>query len=513
MKKWLARLRSFRSSLIAAGILSAISVLIIDQAYRFHVKNSFMAIITANKNAIDLEDYFQALLATERFGEEYPSFQSTAFYARDKRVSGSSEWPEFLSLDSSEHLLVKGNLLQGYTAYFRFQNKDYVLAQRFYHENAALYLAAIFILCIFASVLFLFLTRRFDLDGAQKIRNDFAVSLGAKAIHFVKTHIHYANEVYKWLRELHQDGIEPNIDSALSGFEKSQIEMEGIRSILRIASFTKVQGYLNVEENIAALIDCYRNEKIVVQTYYGHQSLLHVDRDIFIATVGNLIKNACEYSFGLVWIKTEEHGDTFIISVSNTGEFLKVSKLRKIVGDGRSFEGSTGLGLSICQVWMEKIGGNLTIHSSMASNTFELAFPNKPAKRIKVEAKVEPKEHFSGQHQRIALIEDLPSFQEKLKNQFADLGISLECFSDADSFFAFFEEKHSTIDAVVCDRHLLGFDSVRDRFPDACRYYGFTGKLILYTHDLSPAENKGANHQFDLVIQKDAKVDWREIIA
>ena len=163
----------------------------------------------------------------------------------------------------------------------------------------------------------------------------------------MKTHLHYANELYKWTEELSQEES-PEFKEVKEGFKNSQIEMEN-SLILRLGNYKGSQNLLDVGQTCDLLFDSYKSQQTYIKKYYEHKSPLQVDRDIFIATAGNLIKNACEYSDGLIWIKTQESKHDFSLQISNTGRTLSPSDIKKILNEGGSLQGQSGLGLSIAK--------------------------------------------------------------------------------------------------------------------------------------------------------------------
>ena len=505
----------YRSTMIISIVLFICGLFILDNYYRSVLKNSFYAVLTANKEIIENENYFALLVSFKRFKSFYPELESFSFYVRGQRKSGNSSWPLYLDENNQYSPETAHLKLVGFFKYkldYIFLDQDYLISIAYVDNKIYYNILGILFLSLILPFSLAILCRKWDLDNTQKIRNEYAVSLAAKAIHFVKTHIYFANELYKWTLEISKEREnDPNFSKVISGFQNSQIEMEGIKSILRINSFIKASENIDVEKMLDLLLRCYKDNKVFIKKYFEHKNTLNIDRDVFIATVGNVLKNACEYSSGLVWIKTQENKNSFTILISNTGRYLNQSDVKKILRRGQSLEGSTGLGLTICQVWMDKIGGKLRIQSHKGANTFELIFPN--ILKTLVKKNKEKKSSIDKWHKnRVVIIEDIPSFKNKLCSEIEVLGFKAESYSDIDAFFNELENSFDSIDTIIVDRHLRGFDAVRDRFVDACRHYGYKGKVFLYTGDMSPAINRNAVNHFDLVLQKDEKVEWKKIL-
>lgn len=518
MSSFIKRALNYRSTMLLSAALFMFGVGILDQYYRQIMRNNLAAALIANDEAIVGENYSRFLLNFDRFSAAIPAHLSHALYVRGQRRSGDSHWPLYLqdtttSPTNSTQINLIG--LFRYRLTYTFYNQDYLFFLDYQERNLFEKLLFLLMACIFLPVTITMIARKLDLDNTLRIRNDFAVSLAAKAIHFVKTHVYYANELFKWTSELVKTEDSHQLKQILEGFQSSQIEMEGIKSILRLPAFKKSLEYIDVSSMLDQLLKCYGTDKVVVKKYYEHINKLNIDRDIFVATAGNILKNACEYSSGLVWIKTLEERGHFHILISNTGRYLDRKSVKQILLQGQSLEGSSGLGLSICQVWMDKIGGKLTVQSHKGANTFELVFPNNNRKEDFQDEKIRTediKDSFSAEG-NIIIIEDIPSFRDQLCYEIKKLGFSVDAFSDMDSFFDYFEQEYSKVSVVVVDRHLRGFDAVRDRFADACRHYGYQGRIVLYTGDMSPSINKEADYQFDLVLHKDEQIDWKSILS
>ena len=506
---------NFWSTISIAITLFFAALVGLDIHYR-SVATTHMTSLRANLHRTNwVYNYFEIYSTFQTHALTDPGIRSSAFYVRDQRKAGSSEWPRFEPL----HISAPGSSthLSGFFTYrsdFVFDDADFRLSFRYQDPGIWWTILLLFLTCLLLSMLMAWLASLFDLDRQRQVKTDFAVAMTGRAVHFVKTHIHYANELYKWLVELSKNQSNPDLSEILDGFRRSQIEMEGIRSIMRLGTYSKPASPIDVKGITNLLVDAYQRPNVEIRTYFHHSSLVPIDRDVFIATAGNLIKNACDYSQGLVWIKTEEDSQYLRIIISNTGRHLKRRDIASIMKGEHSIEGESGLGLSICQVWTRKIDGRMLVDSHRGANTFQLMLPLADASPEIKERDTDPCNHTRAQQdgRSIVVLEDIPSFRRAIASEIRKSGLAVEEFSSAASFFDYFERHWPDVLLIIVDRHLSGFDAVRDRFVDACRHFDYQGPIILYTGDLSPSHNKNAQNSFSEILFKGPSIDWQKVI-
>lgn len=503
-----------KSLMTLAGSLWFAGLVASDYHHRNYLHRMIDGLIASHQNLVDQGNYYPLSIKLERLSLIDRGFQGLAMYVTGERKLGPSSFPNQIDLNLIP-APQKGSIgyegLFHYRILYAFANQDYALMMD-WRPPMAWPLAGVWSLVVLlALIVSIILRQRRDIDGLGRIRNEYAVLTASRVIHFIKTYSHFAGEVYKWLQEVGTEQPLPDgAQASMAGFALSQIEMEGVRSILRLGNYKGALGSTDITATVNLLVECYRKDELEVRYSFGHHSSLAIDRDVFIATVGNLIKNACDYSDGLMWVKTTEDNSTICVIVSNTGKRLTGLERKNILSDGYSIEGQSGLGLGICQVWLARVGGSLELESTHGATTFIAKFPmatqaKKP--RVRKPGRV-PKTGLS----HIALVEDLPSFRKVLEQEWQLNGWTVKSFSDPHRFLDELDQDIESFKVIVIDRHLKGFDAVRERFCDACRHSGFKGGIVLYTGDLSPAENRHATHLFNKVVHKGDEVDWQKVL-
>ncbi len=91
----------------------------------------------------------------------------------------------------------------------------------------------------------------------------------------------------------------------------------------------------------------------------------------------NLITNQMKYSLSKISIKAYETNDSLVINFYNDGNPINESlKERLFTPFAKGYNGSSGLGLSICKTIMEQLHGSIKFHEEKDGWLFTLTFPN-----------------------------------------------------------------------------------------------------------------------------------------
>jgi hypothetical protein len=454
-----------------------------------------------------------------------PFVKSIGIYVSGERRTGSGELPEHIVLSEKAIPDLVQISMQGfftYDAYYLFSHTHHVLYGKFAEPDRIFVLGFLFLVSILGFICIYWVSTLLDVDRIQVQALKHAFSLSGRTLHGLKTHFIHANHLH---RIVTGSAFPLNAEQKLivRDFELSRVEMDGHMSIMRLDSFKGCRETIDLAANLHHLVQIYRRSNIVWDIQCNHSSLLPVDRDIFTATVGNLIKNAFDFSDKRVWVTTDEKNNSIQITISNTGKRIPKDKLNRILKLGHAEGSGTGLGLHICREWLGKLGGSLVLESNSGATVAEVSIPL--SKGLGDDQEVVPtnldqgfKEGVRPTHEemlpglRIAIIDDLESLRITLSTHLKALGVVCETFDSIKSFLDRIEKDVSAFQVVIVDRILRGENAVQDRFPDTCRYLGFTGTLILYSCDSSSFQNPNANHGFDWVIPKDEKVDWNKVL-
>ncbi len=126
-------------------------------------------------------------------------------------------------------------------------------------------------------------------------------------------------------------------------------------------------------------------KRLSIKVEIEHDSV-HADPEIVAVLIRNLVSNAVKYTpvDGNITIRTERKADRVIISIENSGIAIDEKQIERILARdysskvGTSGEKGLGLGLTLCQQLLEKIGGTLEIERpSKNSTVFKLIFKGK----------------------------------------------------------------------------------------------------------------------------------------
>jgi len=501
-----------------------------DYSNRTRIQDILLSSIYSSNVLVQSNNYQLLAINLQSLKDFNPFVESLAIYVSGKRRTGSGESPKEIVL--TEHLApdsVKISLSGFFTykAYYVFKATENLLYGSFLEPNrfAVLILMYLMIMLVFAIIYWI--NAFLDLDRIQAQALKYALSLSGRTLHGLKTHIIHANELYQILTE-GRFSLTGEQKVIISDYDLSRIEMDGHMSIIRLENFKESRETLDIEEQLSRLVQIYRRPGIDLEIRCNHQTALRLDRDIFIATAGNVIKNAFDYANRRVWITTEAFADSIRITVANTGKKISKEQLYQLSKGSFNEVHGSGLGLHICRAWLAKLGGTLEMDSNAGATVVEMVFPlAKPSTPLSIQATSNPQAHHNTHAPEpkesnlcsnaraklsVAIIDDVASFRITLANKLKTFGAHCETFDSLSNFLDQVEKDPSIFSAVIVDRHLRGENAVRDRFPDSCKYLGFKGLVILYSCDPSDPENKNAKHGFDLLLPKDGDIDWEWVM-
>ncbi|QBE63124.1 sensor histidine kinase [Pseudoduganella lutea] len=153
--------------------------------------------------------------------------------------------------------------------------------------------------------------------------------------------------------------------------------------LLRLARSPERLEWSRIEAQALALEEVSQNQGLVagrpVQLRYGggEDFVLHGVRELVLAAIGNLVRNACQYTErGYVEVRLEGRS----VIVEDTGPGLPPAaraRLRNepIPADARGSSG-TGLGLGLVQRICAHLGATLVLREVAAGSCIEIRFPD-----------------------------------------------------------------------------------------------------------------------------------------
>lgn len=139
----------------------------------------------------------------------------------------------------------------------------------------------------------------------------------------------------------------------------------------------------NVNDAILELINTHQNQtkqkNILIQFTSTVQDLEFIsDKDAIIRVLDNLLSNALKFSFPdkSIFVSLKVEKDEVIISIKDEGQGISEEdqqkmfrKFQKLSAKPTGGENSTGLGLSIIKVLIEKLKGKITFESQVGLGT------------------------------------------------------------------------------------------------------------------------------------------------
>jgi len=142
-----------------------------------------------------------------------------------------------------------------------------------------------------------------------------------------------------------------------------------------------------IEQPVSILLNSAREKKIIVANQVPPGLIIHSDRNILYTILRNLISNAIKFTRanGRVQINAQLRDHGVIVSVSDNGVGIDSENISRlfVMQNGFTTKGTlgeqgTGLGLMLCQEFVEKLNGKIWVESEEGKgSTFSFFLPEK----------------------------------------------------------------------------------------------------------------------------------------
>ncbi len=142
---------------------------------------------------------------------------------------------------------------------------------------------------------------------------------------------------------------------------------------------------LIIDENLHMLHAYIEKKGLTVTSKVDSNAIVHADKNMLDTVVRNLITNAVKFTprGGKITIKSQDKKDFLAISVTDTGIGIEKEDLPKLfhletfhTTPGTEEESGTGLGLIICNEFVKKHGGEISVDSKPGKgSTFTFTLP------------------------------------------------------------------------------------------------------------------------------------------
>lgn len=179
------------------------------------------------------------------------------------------------------------------------------------------------------------------------------------------------------------------LDNIVTGTDRMSNLIQGLIALVKIEGTDNeiIKSEISIgkviEESLE-MLDLMIEEKSLTIETNDRAEAIWSDLDCFRQVLGIVLDNAIKYSNnrGIIRIDVTSEKKWLCLSVFNTGDGIVKEDLEKIFnrfyrGEGaRTADGSYGLGLSIAQTVMRRLGGSITAESIAGQSvTFKLRFP------------------------------------------------------------------------------------------------------------------------------------------
>ena len=508
----------------------------LDHHYKSRAKDVIFTMVNSSSEAIKFNDFMHFSKTLKNVMSKEPYIKAVQIFDKEFRmlihfgqeIDSANEYHKF---DNRRTQLIHRGPLE-YAIKYMFVNDSDLIMLAFLEDDDRYFTLSIMVAIIFTLFGFIyFLCWRLDIDNLNSQAAKHALDLMSCGFHEMKQTVELLRILQMQLASnevIFRNQMYTKVFS--KDFKKNMIAVDSMMSILKLTNKNK-DDYKNYRADLKQIVyDCvntYKNPSKNIDIKYEHTSKLNLSNDILYATIGNLIKNAYAYSDSLIWIRTAESNGWLTFSIANTGKVIPKEKQKAILKPGVALKGQTGLGLHICHTWCKRIGARLSLESTNTATQFALMFPvsrtvrNQLLRKIPVSS--EYPDPFRGSKENVvlkvippvpedkvvAVIDDIETFRVSICEQISGFCKIAEHFENMDLFLDQLKDDPDKFNYILIDRHGNGFDAVRDRFPDSCKYYGYQGKIILYSSDIPDIEAlEYKNQGFDYIVKKGHQIDW-----
>jgi PAS domain S-box-containing protein len=214
---------------------------------------------------------------------------------------------------------------------------------------------------------------------AHDLKNPFSAIIGSSELLLSRVDKNDIQEIDKYAKIINQSSKKA-LDLLLNLMEWSQIQT---------GHMSYVPEYFDLKflvEEAIELLSCNAEEKsIFIQNNIADRTMVFADKIMISIVLRNLISNALKYTNlkGLVQISSKKQERELIISINDNGVGIAkelMDKLFQIDGvistPGTLKEKGTGLGLILCQEYLEKNNGKIWVQSEVnEGTTFYFSLP------------------------------------------------------------------------------------------------------------------------------------------
>lgn len=146
---------------------------------------------------------------------------------------------------------------------------------------------------------------------------------------------------------------------------------------------------VNIDEIISRAADVLqavaKEKGLTIVTHYLQTPAVFTDKNLLSNVIRNLISNAIKFSYrgNEIIVRVSSAGDTFSVAVEDKGVGMEPGEVEKLFkvdtinsSPGTEKEKGSGLGLLLCNEFVEKLGGKLTVESEKnRGTTFTITLP------------------------------------------------------------------------------------------------------------------------------------------
>lgn len=202
--------------------------------------------------------------------------------------------------------------------------------------------------------------------------------------HEIRNHLSICDMYSRIIKKnLEKEGISNNsIDNALDCIQKSiQIISSNVTDLKSInTDVKKIYDFKTVCLKGAEMSKAYIEDKnIEYDVFIKNSANIVIDENRFLSCIVNIIKNGIESIEikGKITILGEIKDNIAILKISNDGKPIPKTKQNEIFNCGYTTKNTgSGLGLNICQKYIESQNGTLKLNKSSKTETqFEITIP------------------------------------------------------------------------------------------------------------------------------------------
>jgi len=231
-----------------------------------------------------------------------------------------------------------------------------------------------------------------ELEEANRTKDKFFSIIAHDLKNPFSTLMTYSGTLVKNYKKLDEEKLKNGLNSLHSNSKRGYNLLVDLLTWARSQSgnlelnFDTIDVHKIAEDNVALLKERAKNKGINLFSEVDKNIKVYADKNMVNTVIRNLITNAVKFTSegGEIKISAEKKNELVQVTVSDTGMGISEGNIKKLFRIdtfyrtlGTDNEKGTGLGLILCQEFIEKLGGKIWVESELGNGSqFNFVLPN-----------------------------------------------------------------------------------------------------------------------------------------